>query len=99
MVVSGKRPQPAGARRAVYSTRLPRKECTDKFVIVADRHLNHVNREWRLHYNRERPHEARGHLPPGMETPTTANETVRLNDVVYSSRLGGLLKHYEWRAA
>ena len=74
-------------------------EGLDKFVIVAEGHLNHVNREWRLHYNRERPHEARGHLPPGMETPTTANETVRLNDVVYSSRLGGLLKHYEWRAA
>ena len=71
----------------------------DKFVIVAERHLNHVNREWWLHYNRERPHEARGHLPPGMERPPEANENVRLNNVVYSSRLGGLLKHYERRAA
>jgi putative transposase len=74
-------------------------ECLDKFVIVAERHLNHVNREWRLHYNRERPHTARGHLPPGMEQPLLVNEAVRLNDIVYSSRLGGLLKHNERRAA
>lgn len=99
MVPSGKRPQPAGARRAVYSTRLPRKAYADKFVIVAERHLNHINRKWRLHYNPERPYEARSHLPPGMETPPTANETVRLNDFVYSSRLGGLLNSYSRRAA
>jgi putative transposase len=74
-------------------------ECLDKFVIVAERHLNHVNREFRLHYNRARPHEARGHLPPGMETPPVTNESIQLNDIVYSSRLGGLLNHYEQRAA
>ncbi len=74
-------------------------ECLDRFVIVAERHLNYICREWRLHYNRERPHEARGHLPPGMEKRPEDNETVRLNDIVYSSRLGGLLKHYERRAA
>ncbi len=68
-------------------------------MIVAERHLNHVNREFRLHYNRERLHEACGHLPPGMEKPPEANESVRLNDVVYASRLGGLLKHYERRVA
>ena len=80
--------------RSNYDARVHRN-----LKFLPERHLNYVNREWRLHYNRERPHEARGHLPPGMETPTTANETVRLNDVVYSLRLGGLLKHYEWRAA
>lgn len=74
-------------------------ECLDKFVIVAERHLNHVCREWRLHYNRERPHEARGHLPPGFEKPPEANDAIRPNDVICSSRLGGLLKHYERRAA
>lgn len=46
-----------------------KQECLDKFVIVAERHLNYVCREWRLHYNRERPHAARGHLPPGMDKP------------------------------
>lgn len=74
-------------------------ECLDKFMIVAERHLNHVCREWRLHYNRERPHEARGHLPPAWERAPEAHETVRPNDVVCSSRLGGLLKSYGRRAA
>jgi putative transposase len=74
-------------------------ECLEKFVIVGERHLNYVNREWRLHYNWERPHEARGHLPPGMEKPPETNDAIRPNDIVSTSRLGGLLKHYERRAA
>ena len=63
-----------------------KQECLDKVVIVAERHLNHVYRDWRLLYNRERPHEARGHLQLCMETPPQTNETVRLSDVAYSSR-------------
>jgi transposase InsO family protein len=76
-----------------------KQECLDKFVIVDERHLNLINRGWRLHYNRERPHESHGHLPSAMEKPPEGNETVRLKDIVYSSRLGGLLKHYERRTA
>jgi cysteine desulfurase len=57
-------------------------EVLDHLVIVAERHLNYVNREWRLHYNRERPHEARGHLPPGMEKPPETNDAIRPIDVV-----------------
>lgn len=75
-----------------------KQECLDKLVILAERHLNDINREWRPHYSRGRPHEARGHLPPGMEQPPEGNETVRLNDIIDSSRLGGPLKHYERRA-
>lgn len=44
---------PAHVERFIQSLR---QECLGKFVIVAERHLNHVNREWRLHYIRERPH-------------------------------------------
>ncbi len=74
-------------------------ECLDKFVIVAPRHLNHVNREWPLHFNRERPHSARDHLPPACESPPETNSMIRLRDVVCHTRLGGLLKSYEQRAA
>jgi hypothetical protein len=66
-----------------------KSEVLDKFVIVAER----------LHYKRERPHEARGHLPPGMETSPEANDAIRPNEVVRSSRLGGLLNSYSRRAA
>lgn len=74
-------------------------ECLDKFVIVAERHLNHVNREWRLHYNRDRPHESRGHLPPGCEKPPEHAQTARPSDIACTSRLGGLLNSYCRRAA
>lgn len=74
-------------------------ECLDKFVIVAERHLNYVNREWRLHYNRERPHSARDHLPPDFEPPTERTAEIRPTDIVCTTRLGGLLRSYERRAA
>jgi putative transposase len=74
-------------------------ECLDKFVIVAPQHLNHVNAQWHLHYNRERPHSARSHLPPACESPPEPNDTIPFGDVFCHTRLGGLLKSYEWRAA
>ncbi|MCL6506364.1 MAG: integrase core domain-containing protein, partial [Bryobacteraceae bacterium] len=74
-------------------------ECLDRFVIVAERHLNYINREWRRHDNRERAHEARGHLPPDCEKPPEPAMSLRVRDVVCTTRLGGLLKHYERRAA
>jgi len=57
-------------------------ECLNKFVIVARRHLNYVCREFAAHYNRERPHEARGHLPPASDSHPETAETVRPGDVV-----------------
>ena len=74
-------------------------ECLDKFVIVAERHLNYICREWRLYYNGERPHEARGHLPPGCESPPESQATIKLGDIVCNTRFGGLLKSYSRRAA
>ena len=50
-------------------------------------------------YNRERPHEGRGHLPPDCERPPESVIMVQARDVVCTTRLGGLLKHYSTRAA
>ena len=74
-------------------------ECLDKFVIVAQRHLNYVCREFTAHYNRERPHEPRSHLPPACETPPEPVKTLSARDIVCTTRLGGLLRSYERRAA
>ena len=74
-------------------------ECLDNFVIVAQRHLNYVCREFAAHYNRERPHEARDHLPPECEVEPDIAETISMRDVVCSTRLGGLLRSYSRRAA
>ena len=55
----------------------PTFEGLKKSVIVAERHLNHDNREWRLHYNQERRHEARRHLPLAMTGPPREINTVQ----------------------
>jgi putative transposase len=74
-------------------------ECLDKFVIVAQRHLNHVCRQFGAWYNTERPHEARGHLPPAIEAEPDEWTTIRRGDVVCNMRLGGTLKSYSlWSA-
>src|SRR6185312_1838617 len=65
-------------------------ECLDKFVVVNQRHLNLINREFQAWFNYERPHSTRGHLPPGGEPPVA--ETAHLKDVVCDTRLGGVLK-------
>ncbi len=75
-------------------------ECLDKFEIVARRHLNHVNREWRRHYSRERSRSAKKHPPPARLRGTAGGE---LHDPVEQRRppyrLSGLLKSYERQAA
>lgn len=73
-------------------------ECLDRFVMVAERHLNYVNRTWMRHYNEERPHESCGHLPPDYETPETV-VSVQMRDILCTTRLGGLLNSYSRRAA
>lgn len=74
-------------------------ECLDKVVIVAQRHLNYVCREFAIHYNRERPHEARDHLPPSCKSPPEPMETISQRDVVCTTRLGELLRSYSRWAA
>ena len=69
-------------------------ERLDKFVIVAQRHLNHICREWSAHYNTERPHEFRDHLPPACAKPPEVIESIGTSDVVCKTRLGGLLNSY-----
>jgi putative transposase len=46
-------------------------ECLDKFVVINERHLNLINREFQWWYNHERPHSARDHLLPACESHRT----------------------------
>lgn len=74
-------------------------ECLDKFVVVNERHLNLINREFLYWYNHERPHSARDFLRPGCQSPAGPRDSIKLKDVVCESRLGGVLKSYSRRAA
>ena len=68
-------------------------ECLDHFVVVAEKHLNYIVREFLVHYHQERPHQGLGNVPLSGLPPVAEGK------VVCRQRLGGLLRHYERRAA
>ncbi len=74
-------------------------ECLNKFVIVAEKHLDHVCRVWSRHYNEERPHSSRGYLPPDFTSPPDEAITVRVHDIVCTTKLSGVINSYSRRAA
>ena len=74
-------------------------DCLDRFVVVSERHLNVINREFQHWYDHEGPHSARDYLPPGCDAPPEPRDTICLNDVVCETRLGGALKSYSCRVA
>jgi putative transposase len=74
-------------------------ECLNKFVIVAEKHLDHVWRVWSRHYNEERPHSAREYLPPDFAAAPEEVTSVRVSDIIRKSKLGGVIQLYSRRAA
>jgi hypothetical protein len=72
--------------------RTVRADCLDRILILGRRHLEHVLRVYRRHYNEHRPHRALRLLPPNGRDPTplTASERLRRRDL-----LGGLIHEYE----
>jgi putative transposase len=64
----------AHVERFVQSSRV---ECLDKFVIVAERHLNHISRKYQAWYNTERAHSNRDHLPPAWDSSPRASRRCR----------------------
>lgn len=84
----------AFAERWVQSLRV---ECLDHFVILGERHLDHLVSEYIDYYHRHRPHQGNDNdtLDPAPR-PIAIQEGDR---VLCEERLGGLLKHYHRQAA
>ena len=75
-------------------------ECLDHFVVLGAAHLNHLVQEFVAHYHEERPHQGLDNrlIIPGKPPPD--DESIpSTRQVACCERLGGLLKHYERRAA
>jgi putative transposase len=72
-----------------------RRECTDRMLIVGDRHLAAVLAEYTAHYNSHRPHRSLDQQPPNP-----APHVVDLNDTRIRRRpiLGGLINEYSQAA-
>jgi putative transposase len=69
-----------------------RAECLDRILILGRRHLAHVLRVYRRHYNEHRPHRALHLLPPSAREPTPLNAPAHLRR---RDLLGGLIREYE----
>jgi len=77
-----------------------RRECLDFLILLNERHLRGVLKEWVTHYNRGRPHSSLG---PGIPDPGSRFQRVKPcghhipigHQVVAKTILGGL--HHEYR--
>jgi putative transposase len=67
-------------------------DCLDRILILGRRHLEHVLRVYRRHYNQHRPHRALDLFPPNGRDPTPLNMTDSLGR---RDLLGGLIHEYE----
>ena len=86
-----------GSILKTYQEDTSKSDCLDHFIVFGEDHFNYLVSEWVKHYHAERPHQNMGNKPLAGEWPDEEGEDVP--DVVCKSRLGGLLKHYERKAA
>jgi transposase InsO family protein len=74
-----------------------RRECSDHVIIINERELLRVVREYAAHYNEGRPHRWLGLETPSGPPPRA--HPLPSGRVVARSVLGGLHHEYEWVAA
>ncbi len=73
-----------------------RRECLDHMIIVNERHLRHMLRDFIRHYNAARPHQAlQLQVPDERARAIPAN----IGRIVSRPVLGGLTHEYDWEAA
>jgi transposase InsO family protein len=88
------RTPPQAPRANAYAERwvgTVRRECTDRMLIVGERHLSSVLTGYTTHYNGHRPHRSLGQRPPSQPP-----QVVDLNAARVQRRpiLGGLINEY-----
>ena len=74
-----------------------RRELLDRILIVGERHLALVLREYVAHYNGHRPHQSRQQRPPDIETQP-ARDVAGLRSVRRKPVVAGLINEYHQAA-
>lgn len=72
-----------------------RREALDWLLVVNDRHLRYILKEYVEHYNRARPHRSLDLRPPTGDPRLGERDA----QVLVRTRLGGLLREYNRAAA
>jgi putative transposase len=74
-----------------------RRELLDRTLILNERHLALVLREYLIHYNGHRPHQSRRQRPPDIETQPV-RDVVGLRSVRRKPVVAGLINEYHHAA-
>jgi putative transposase len=74
-----------------------RRELLDRTLILGERHLDLVLREYLLHYNWHRPHQSRQQRPPDIETESV-RDVADLRSVRRRPVVAGLINEYHHAA-
>lgn len=76
-----------------------RRECTDRMLVLGERHLRAVLDIYADHYNRHRPHQSLQQRPPqAVETGQLAPVIPLEGRIRRTQLLGGLISEYEHAA-
>ncbi|MFG2561821.1 transposase [Streptomyces sp. NPDC048496] len=76
-----------------------RRECTDRILILNERHLRAVLDTYTNHYNRHRPHQSLQQQPPQAVEADQPAAVIPFNTPVRRTQLlGGLINEYEHAA-
>jgi transposase InsO family protein len=70
-----------------------RRELLDRTLILSERHLDLVLREYLTHYNGHRPHQSRRQRPPDSETQPVG-DVADLRSVRRKPVVTGLINEY-----
>ena len=70
-----------------------RRELLDRILILGERHLDLMLREFLTHYNRHRPHQSRRQRPPDIETQPV-RDVADLRSVRRKPVVAGLINEY-----
>jgi putative transposase len=74
-----------------------RRELLDRMLILRERHLVLVLREYVIHYDRHRPHQSRQQRPPDIETQFI-RDVAHLRSVRRKPVVAGVINEYRHAA-
>jgi putative transposase len=72
-----------------------RRECLDHFLLLSERHLHRVMKEYGVYFNRARPHQGIGQRIPCQQGRGT--ESQMFGALISRPVLGGIYHDYHWR--
>ncbi len=77
-----------------------KRECLNHFLCFGLSHVNYIVQTYAMYYNTYRPHQGLDNRPPSVhESPIPQNPDVDIGTIQCQHWLGGLLTHYERKAA